>query len=183
MVALNISRALSGQWRNFHSRDHARKLMYAFNQSPYRGAYMTDLIRGHVEPRSARLRTKLSDGEIDVIPHVETFHKEMDDLCANTHTLFILFGRQVTELFNTHLAETYPNRISCPHYSMYGKGYTDAQWVEKVWSILKSNSRATTTACAAVAPCERPDSWSFRSMSILKSRTRAQSGRVPRHFG
>src|SRR5450432_3418581 len=37
MVALNISRALSGQWQNFHSRDHARKLMYAFNQSPYRG--------------------------------------------------------------------------------------------------------------------------------------------------
>jgi hypothetical protein len=149
MVALNISRALSGQWRNFHSRDHARKLMYAFNQSPYRGAYMTDLIKAYVEPRSARLQTQLSDGHVGLSPHLETFHKEMNDLGANTHTLFILFGGQVTELFNTHLAETYPNRISCPYYSMYGKGYTDAQWVEKVWSILKSNSSATATACDA----------------------------------
>ena len=149
MVALNISAALPSQWRNFHSRDHARKLMYAFNQSPYRGAYMTDLIKAYVEPSSARLQKQLSSGHVNLASHVKSFHEEMKDLGANDHTLFILFGGQVTKLFNTHLAETYPNRISCPHYSMYGRGYTDAQWVEKVWSLLESNSRAMTAACDA----------------------------------
>ncbi len=147
MVALNISRALSRQWQNFHSRDHARKLMYAFNQSPYRGAYMTDLIKGYVEPSSARLQKELLSGELHILSHVETFYDEMKNLGTNNHTLFILFGGQVTKLFNTHLAETYPNRISCPHYSMYGRGYTDARWVEKVWSLLESNSQEMATVC------------------------------------
>ena len=148
MVALNISRALSGQWQNFHSRDHARKLMYAFNQSPYRGAYMTDLIKGYVEPRSAQLRKQLSDGRLRLSSHLETFGNEMNDLGANNRTLFILFGGEVTKLFNTYLAGKYPNHVGCPHYSMYGKGYTDAEWVEKAWSILE-HRRATATACDA----------------------------------
>ncbi len=59
MVALNISGAISSPWQNFHSRDHARKLMYAFNQSPYRGSYITDLIKDHVESSSERLRSHL----------------------------------------------------------------------------------------------------------------------------
>lgn len=149
MVALNISRALSGQWQNFHSRDHARKLMYAFNQSPYRGAYMTDLIKAYVEPNSARLRQQLLRGHVDLPAHVATFREEMKDLGANIHTLFILFGREVIARFNRYLAETYPNRISCPHYSMYGRGYADVQWIEKIWSLLESNSRAMATGCDA----------------------------------
>jgi hypothetical protein len=39
MVGLNISRPIPIRWQNFHGRDHARKLMFAFNESPYRGAY------------------------------------------------------------------------------------------------------------------------------------------------
>ena len=123
--------------------------MYAFNQSPYRGAYMTDLIKDHVESSSERLRQQLLGGHLGLTSHLETFQEEMKDLGANNHTLFILFGGRVAKLFSTHLAETYPNRISCPHYSMYGKGYTDAEWVEKVWSILGSDSRAMATGCDA----------------------------------
>ena len=92
MVALNISRELPGPWRNFHSRDHARKLMYAFNQSPYRGAYMTDIIKDYVEPNSARLRKQLLSGQLDAASALQIFREEMKDLGANDHTLFILFG-------------------------------------------------------------------------------------------
>src|SRR5438105_4020841 len=105
MVALNISRELPSAWRNFHSRDHARKLMYAFNQSPYRGAYMTDIIKAYVEPSSARLQKQLVSGQLHVLSHVETFYDEMKDLGANNHTLFILFGGDVTKLFNEYVAE------------------------------------------------------------------------------
>ncbi len=149
MVALNISRALPSAWRNFHSRDHARKLMYPFNHSPYRGAYMTDIIKAYVEPSSARLQKQLLTGQLHVLSHVETFYDEMKDLGATNRTLFILFGREATKLFNMYLAAKYPNHVSCPHYSMYGKGYTDAEWVEKAWSILESHSNATATDCDA----------------------------------
>ena len=142
MVALNISRELPGPWGNFHSRkrDNARKLMYAFNQSPYRGAYMTDIIKDHVEPHAAKLRN------VNWFSHVSTFREEIKDLGANIGTLFVLFGDKVTANFDTHLAKTYPNRISCRHYSSWG---TDADWVEKVWSLLESNSRAMATGCDA----------------------------------
>jgi hypothetical protein len=147
MVALNISAPLSKEWGNFHGSDHARKLAYAFNQSPCRGAYMTDLIKGYVEPNSARLRQQLLRGHVNLPSHVASFREEMKDLGANIHTLFVLFGGEVTARFNTHLAETYPNRISCPHYSAWG--YTDAHWVKKVWSILESNSFAMPAMCDA----------------------------------
>ncbi len=147
MVALNISGELPSAWRNFHSRDHARKLMYAFNKSPYRGAYMTDLIKDCVEPNSARLRHQLRIGCVNLHSHVTSFRNEMEDLGAKDHTLFILFHTEVTRLFNTHLAETFPNRVSCPHYSAWG--YTDAGWVQKVWSLLESNSRAMASGCDA----------------------------------
>jgi len=151
MVALNISKHLPSPWRNFHSRDHARKLMYAFNQSPYRGAYMTDIIKEYVEPNSLQLQKQLSRGRLEVLPHVEMFREEMKDLGAKPEALFILFGGNVTRVFNKYLSEKFPNRISCTHYSMFGRGFTDAEWVEKVWSILESKSQVATTASEAPA--------------------------------
>src|SRR5262245_26975352 len=62
LVALNISRPIPSHWRNFHGRDHSRKLMFAFNESPYRGAYMTDLFKGEVEPDSGKLRSRIKSG-------------------------------------------------------------------------------------------------------------------------
>jgi len=173
MVALNISGAISSPWQNFHSRDHARKLMYAFNQSPYRGSYITDLIKDHVESSSERLRQQLLTGQLGLTSHLETFYEEMKDLGANDHTLFILFGGRVTKMLSTYVARTYPNQISCPHYSMYGKGYTDAEWVEKVWSILESRSRT-------MAPnCDAPQFFASAKMSaaLVNLRTRSSASR------
>jgi hypothetical protein len=143
MVALNLSRFVPNQWQNFHSHDHARKLMYAFNRSPYRGAYMTDLIKGEVDPSSAALAIRIRNASVKVDKHIQAFRQEMHDLDANDQTLFILFGRRVTRIFQTHLAGSYPNHVSCPHYSMYGIGYTDAEWVAKTWRILEEHYRAT----------------------------------------
>jgi len=33
--------------------------------------------------------------------------------------------------------------VSCAHYSTYGKGYSDAEWVEKAWTILEAHYAAT----------------------------------------
>ena len=114
MVALNVSRAVPTHWQNFHSHDHARKLMYAFNDSCYRGAYMTDIIKGESEANSHRLMARIRSGDIDVKCHTEAFIAEMRDVGVHEHSLFILFGRDVTKLFRSQLACLYPNYVRCP---------------------------------------------------------------------
>jgi hypothetical protein len=146
LVALNISRPIPAHWQNFHSQDHARKLMYAFNESPFRGAYMTDLIKGEVETKAGRLSAKVSSGGINLRKHVDTFRAEMGGVGVHEHSLFILFGNKVEQLFAAHLGVVYPNHVKCPHYSSYGKGYTDSEWVEKTWSILEAHCRSTKAA-------------------------------------
>ena len=145
MVGLNISGPIPNTWQNFHSADHARKLMFAFNDSPYRGAYMTDIIKGEVESKSGRLMARLRNGSIDVQKHIDTFRTEMCDLGAHEHSLFILFGKDVAQFFANHLAAIYPNHVSCAHYSNYGKGFSDAEWVDKSWTTLEAHYEATRT--------------------------------------
>ena len=143
IVGLNVSRAVAKCWLNFHSRDHARKLMFAFNDSSYRGAYMTDIIKGEIEANSGRMSARIRKGDIDVQKHVGRFCAEMHDVGVQQHDLFILFGGDVTHVFRKHLVRIYSNYVSCPHYSMYGKGYSDAEWVDKTWRIVEEHHRAT----------------------------------------
>jgi hypothetical protein len=143
VIGLNVSRAVANRWLNFHSRDHARKLMFAFNNSPYRGAYMTDLIKGEIEANSGRMSARIRNGKVDIQKHINTFRAEMHDVGVQQYDLFILFGADVTNVFTTHLARIYPNYVRCPHYSMYGRGYSDAEWVEKTWRTLEEHHEAT----------------------------------------
>jgi hypothetical protein len=148
LVALNISKRIPTNWQNFHGRDHARKLMYAFNKSPYRGAYMTDLIK-EVEVDSGMLWARIKNRPDYVDEQIAKFRHEMDDVGVQKHALFILFGKQAAKIFENRLADVYPNHVRCPHYSRRG---TDAQWVDEVWTILEkhsirpeSNARGFTT--------------------------------------
>lgn len=143
MIGLNVSRPIPNTWQNFHGADHARKLMFAFNDSPYRGAYMTDIIKGEVESKAGRLLARLRNGSIDVQKHIDAFRTEMFDVGAHEHSLFILFGKDVAQFFTRHLAGIYPNHVSCAHYSNYGEGYSDAEWVEKSWTTLEAHYEAT----------------------------------------
>jgi hypothetical protein len=70
----------------------------------------------------------------------------MLDVGVHEHSLFILLGKNVSQFFTRHLAGIYPNHVRCVHYSMYGKGYSDAEWVEKSWTILEKHYRATKSA-------------------------------------
>lgn len=130
MIGLNVSRPIPNTWQNFHGRDHARKLMFAFNDSPYRGAYMTDILKGEVETKAGRLRKRIRNGSIDVKKHIDAFRAEMVDVGVREHSLFILFGRDVAQFFTRYLAGIYPNHVRCAHYSSW---CSDAEWVEKSW--------------------------------------------------
>ena len=110
--------------------------MYAFNDSPYRGAYLTDIIKEEIEPSSGKLMTRMRNG-YDVQKHIDSFGAEMDRVGVDKNALFILFGNDVYELFAKHLASTYSNHVKCRHYSHYRTN--DAEWVEEAWSKLEAH--------------------------------------------
>jgi hypothetical protein len=60
MVGLNLSRPVSVPFANFHdpsSQGQDFKIRFAFARTPYYGAYMTDIIKGVVIPKSGMLAT------------------------------------------------------------------------------------------------------------------------------
>ena len=64
MVGLNISRPLSEPFRNFHDpnpRANDFKIRYAFKDSEYYGAYMTDIIKFLEEVDSRNVMRYLSE--------------------------------------------------------------------------------------------------------------------------
>jgi hypothetical protein len=140
MVGLNISKPVNKCWSNFRSRHRGandRKLMYAFNWSPYRGAYMTDLLKGIIQPNSALIMRDIRSGEIDMIREISKFRGEMQMLGAGKDTLFVLWGGKTSKLFKEHLGFLYPNHLACSHYASRG---SDQQWVTKTWNELQDYS-------------------------------------------
>src|SRR6266581_1698174 len=59
LTGLNVSARVRTHWQNFHGCPHDRKLMFAFNHSPYRGAYMPDIIKGEIEASSHELLARI----------------------------------------------------------------------------------------------------------------------------
>ena len=98
MVGLNISAPLTVPWSNFHIGRNDGKLASAFNQGPYRGAYMTDLIKGEVEVSSATLMRRIRTEQIDLSRHIADFKTETKLIGATRESLFVLFGGDVSRL-------------------------------------------------------------------------------------
>lgn len=120
MVGLNVSAPLPYAWANFRIGRNDRKLVHTFNEGRFRGAYMTDIVKGEVEVNSGNIRKRIKSGELDIAKHVETFHQEMADVGADENSLFILFGGLVQELFGNYLSTSFPRHLACRHYAVYG---------------------------------------------------------------
>ena len=84
MVGLNISRAFSNEpFRNFHDSNATAndfKIRYAFQDTGFWGAYMTDVIKGFVEPVSGTLLTYLGRHPEVVESREEALRPELLDL-------------------------------------------------------------------------------------------------------
>ena len=86
MVGLNLSRPASKPFLNFHDRNPRAndfKIRYAFQKdSPYYGAYMTDIIKFHEEVDSKNLMKYLKEHPEIIEKNLKTFREEMQDLKA-----------------------------------------------------------------------------------------------------
>jgi hypothetical protein len=125
MVGLNFSRPVldSEPFINFHDgrpRANDFKIRYAFKDSPYYGAYMTDIIKFHEELDSKKVMKWLKEHPEKIEENLKTFRKEMQDLKA-TAPLILAFGKDTHKLLSENLNKNeYDHRlIRLTHYSHY----------------------------------------------------------------
>ncbi|HXG87469.1 MAG TPA: hypothetical protein VNJ02_03955 [Vicinamibacterales bacterium] len=132
MIGLNISRGFPDQpFRNFHDPSPAAndfKIRYAFHDTVFWGAYMTDVIKGFVEPVSGKLLDYLRGHPQVVHTHLNTLREELLDL-GHPKPLILAFGRAAHGLLAENLmAEDFSALVSLTHYSHHisKEDYRDA---------------------------------------------------------
>lgn len=143
LLGLNISRILDKKpWSNFHDNTHARKIMYACNDTYLRGSYMTDLFKDIPESVSLKLEKRLSDEVID--RNINFFCKEMKDIKLGEDSQFIIFGQMAGKYFSTYFKKYFKNEYKIVrHYSDFR--INDLTWVTKFWEIMNIKGDAETT--------------------------------------
>ena len=122
MVGLNFSREVEclHDFSNFHDENpHANdfKIRYAFTDTPYYGAYMTDVLKNLVILNAQNVREYLKQNPDVVRPHIKQFEAELADLgCPKP--MILAFGRDAFGLLNKNLNyERYSHLIQVTHYS------------------------------------------------------------------
>lgn len=120
MVGLNISRPVSEPFTNFHDsnpRANDFKIRYAFKNSPYYGAYMTDIIKFLEEVDSKNVMRYLRERPETIEENLRTFREEMQDL-KGTRPVILAFGKDTHTLLSETLNRNeYFKLIRLTHYS------------------------------------------------------------------
>jgi len=120
MVGLNISRLFSEPLRNFHDpnpRAHDFKLRYAFQNTAYYGAYMTDVIKNLVMIDSNHVLRSLKEYPALVIQNISTLREELHDLDCRV-PIILAFGAGAYTILRENLDRCeYSALIRLIHYS------------------------------------------------------------------
>jgi hypothetical protein len=120
MVGLNISRPVSEPFINFHDpnpRANDFKIRYAFRDSEYYGAYMTDIIKFLEEVDSKNVMKYLKEHPEIIEGSFKTFREELQDLKA-TAPVILAFGTDTHKLLSENLKKNeYHKLIKLTHYS------------------------------------------------------------------
>ena len=114
IVGLNASGSIK-KFQNFHCKHRGGRdswLREAFNDSRFRGAYMTDIIKNDKSPR--QFLVDLDEGNIS--KNVKDFREEMAFMgCRDP--FIIAIGDKTTEILRENLPELIGNIHSIPHYA------------------------------------------------------------------
>ena len=143
MVALNFSRTIATTpFINFHDanpRAQDYKNRHAFKGTPYWGAYMTDVIKRHVDVESSKVMRHLKDHPEVVSMNLEILRGELSDLGA-LKPLIIAFGNDSYSLLQAGLKTTeYSHLVKLTHYShQINKEEFRRQALERLQQACKS---------------------------------------------
>jgi hypothetical protein len=102
LVGLNVSRSVShADWVNFHTRHRGTSdpmWMKDFNDSPYRGAYMTDILKDWVDPDSSSIERSIKEHPERLKAHIKSFLQELGEVGAEGAEILV-FGNTAWGIF------------------------------------------------------------------------------------
>jgi hypothetical protein len=137
MVGLSFAdRDVLVDFANFHDlspRAKDFKIRHAFWNTPYYGAYMTDVLKNLKKSNVQGVREHLKSHPDFAESQVTNFANELNDL-QSEKPLLLVFGRYAYDLLDRWLDEShYSDLILLPHYSDYShygpmKKYRDEVW-------------------------------------------------------
>ena len=119
-VGLNISRRVEIPLGNFHDSQPQGmdyKIRYALNNSPFWGAYMTDIIKSFEEKVSEKMMKHLRTNKQFEEENIRIFRQELNDLEVEYHSI-IAFGNDAYTILKRNFNNEF-NIFKVPHYSNY----------------------------------------------------------------
>ena len=138
MVGLNfsVSKDAPRPFFNFHGKGGgAFKIRYAFKDSPYYGAYMTDIIKLRGVVGSKKMMQHLKAHPDVAAPSVEEFREELRDLQATAPTI-LAFGNDTYNLLRENLDKSeYRKLVKLTHYSYW---ISKEAYKERVFKEIES---------------------------------------------
>lgn len=118
MVGLNISKRIDKPLSNFHGAiGGAYKIRYAFKDTPFYGAYMTDIIKDFEQKISGTVSKYLRANKDFERKNILLFEQELVDLKSN-YPLIIAFGNDSFDILNRYFSDKF-KIIKVSHYSKY----------------------------------------------------------------
>lgn len=141
MVGLNFSRTIEKEtFVNFHDKrpqGQDYKIRYAFRDTPFYGAYMTDIIKDFEDKISGNVLKYLKNNKGFELKNVRLFEQEIIDLkCQDP--LIIAFGNITYDILNKHFGKKYTIK-KVMHYSQQ---ISKDIYKEAVWkTLLKKESK------------------------------------------
>lgn len=146
MVGLNRSRTvgIDKPFKNFHSeKPYANdfKIRYAFEDTPYYGAYMTDIIKNVSMKSSKNLFAHLNRHPDRLKEHINAFREEMLFIGAN-RPIILAFGKDAYNILYISLkSDEYSDLVRLTHYShRISKENYKKDTHEKLYEQLKYSS-------------------------------------------
>jgi hypothetical protein len=143
MVGLNISRSFAKPFRNFHDPNPSAndfKIRYAFTNTEYYGAYMTNIIKNIEMVSSAELLRHLRASPSLVRTNIEAFREELRDLGSQRATI-LTFGSAAHALIVGNVSrDEYWRFIRLTHYS---HRMSKEKYKETVLAQVRSHERAS----------------------------------------
>jgi len=124
--ALNAAKDTLGIWQAFHLRYKGGKgkiLKDTFNNSPvFRGAYITDLFKEHVNAKSNEVIRIVKKDERFRNKNFNKFREEMEDLSIDgKYPRVYTIGGSTSYFFEVYDALKKFKPTPIPHYSAYGR--------------------------------------------------------------
>jgi hypothetical protein len=134
LVGLNISRPIETPFANFHdARPQAMdyKIRYAFQSSPYWGAYMTDVIKDFEQKACGKMMSYLRKNKGFEEENIKLFRDELYNI-GSDNTKLVAFGKDAYLFLDRHFKNEF-QIFKIPHYSNYT---SKEKYRDEVKSIL-----------------------------------------------